>query len=83
MKTVRKINFSEETILKAVGSLKMYGFIKVIKGYDKRSQLIDMLIDELEYITPNALNLTSKGDEYFRANFARFNELIKDLKTFN
>lgn len=83
MKAMKKINFSEETILKAVGSLKMYGFIKVLKGYKKRSQLIDMLIDELEYVTPNALELTQKGDEYLRANFARFAELIQDLKTFN
>lgn len=83
MEAMKKINFSEETILKSVGSLKMYGFIKVVKGHEKRSQLIDMLIDELEYVTPNALKLTPKGDEYLRANFARFNELIKDLKTFN
>lgn len=83
MKAMKKINFSEETILKAVGSLKMYGRIKVVKGYEKRSQLIDMLIDELEYVTQNAHKLTPKGDEYLRANFARFNELIQDLKTFN
>lgn len=83
MKAMKKINFSEETILKSVGSLKMYGFIKVIKGYEKRSQLIDMLIDELEYVTPNAHKLTPKGDEYLKANFTRFNELIQDLKTFN
>lgn len=79
MKT--NINFSNDTILKAIGSIKMYGCIKTIKGYEKRAQLYDVLIKN-GYVKNNGRELTERGDEYFRTNFLRFDEITSNMKSF-
>ena len=80
MKT--NINFSSDTILKAIGSIKMYGCIKTVRGYEKRAQLYDILINQFGYVKNNGRELTERGDEYFRNNFLRFDEITSNMKSF-
>jgi hypothetical protein len=75
-------NFSSDTILKAIGSIKLYGYMKGVKGYEKRDQLLHILIYEFGYVKNNGRELTERGDEYFRNNFLRFDEITSNMKSF-
>ena len=71
------INFSEKTILKSVGSIKCYGYINsFVKGYNKRGQIIDKLID-LGYVN-DKIQLTRDGEKYLQSNFSLFDSLTKN-----
>lgn len=74
---MKTIDFSEKTIIKAVGSLKCYGYINsFVKGCNKRGQLIDKLI-ELGYVN-DKVQLTRDGDKYLQSNFSLFDSLTKN-----
>jgi len=74
---MKAINFSEKTILKAIGSIKCYGYINgFVKGYNKRKQLIDKLID-LGYVD-DKVQLTRDGEKYLQSNFLLFDSLTKN-----
>ena len=74
---MKTMNFSEKTILKAVGSIKCYGYINsFVKGYNKRGQMIDKLID-LGYVNDKG-QLTIDGNKYLQSNFLLFDSLTKN-----
>ena len=69
------MEFSFDTKLKAIGFLKCNGYInRVVIGKNKRAEFLEQLYND-GLITYNLQELTKKGDNFFRDNFLRYNEI--------